>query len=233
MGQRTCSRCGKRILSTNKLGLCQTIETGCSAERQRLERYAKTGKQPTEYWRPAAPCDVCQTPTQSYLGVCKLNPECNAEYLRRKRHGLDAQKKFCAKCGLFIRADNECGICDRPACAAERQAVWHEAHPGKKATYDLSCRAKRKAATFVEDIDPAILITVLGNTCALCGHPLSGKLHLDHIVPLARGGEHSYANTHMTHAGCNVRKHARPWADPYASIRPMLADRCRALAAAA
>jgi 5-methylcytosine-specific restriction endonuclease McrA len=34
-------------------------------------------------------------------------------------------------------------------------------------------------------------------------------MHLDHIVPLARGGEHSYANTQPAHPTCNRRKGAK------------------------
>lgn len=33
--------------------------------------------------------------------------------------------------------------------------------------------------------------------------------HLDHIVPLSKGGEHSYANTQVTHPVCNQRKGSR------------------------
>jgi len=29
---------------------------------------------------------------------------------------------------------------------------------------------------------------------------------LDHIVPLSKGGEHSYANTQPAHLLCNIRK---------------------------
>lgn len=52
-----------------------------------------------------------------------------------------------------------------------------------------------------------------GWTCKLCGEPVdrTGKdKHLrpalDHIVPLARGGQHSRSNTQCTHWVCNSRK---------------------------
>lgn len=35
-------------------------------------------------------------------------------------------------------------------------------------------------------------------------HPMSPSL--DHVVPLARGGEHSRANTRLAHLNCNVRR---------------------------
>ena len=33
--------------------------------------------------------------------------------------------------------------------------------------------------------------------------------HLDHIIPLKRNGEHSYANVQVTHPACNLKKGAR------------------------
>jgi 5-methylcytosine-specific restriction endonuclease McrA len=53
--------------------------------------------------------------------------------------------------------------------------------------------------------------------CGICGepvdqeavwpHPLSPSL--DHIVPLALGGDHSYANTQCSHLRCNQAKQHR------------------------
>jgi 5-methylcytosine-specific restriction endonuclease McrA len=33
-------------------------------------------------------------------------------------------------------------------------------------------------------------------------------MHIDHVIPLARGGEHSYANAQAAHGPCNMRKGA-------------------------
>lgn len=32
---------------------------------------------------------------------------------------------------------------------------------------------------------------------------------LDHILPISVGGQHSYANTRLTHTTCNVRRQNR------------------------
>jgi 5-methylcytosine-specific restriction endonuclease McrA len=48
-----------------------------------------------------------------------------------------------------------------------------------------------------------------GGICGICGEAADPKdWHLDHIVPLALGGEHSYANVQVTHPLCNWRKAA-------------------------
>jgi 5-methylcytosine-specific restriction endonuclease McrA len=46
--------------------------------------------------------------------------------------------------------------------------------------------------------------------CMYCGKRLRGRLyHIDHIVPLSRGGIHSVENMQLTCPQCNISKHAR------------------------
>lgn len=46
--------------------------------------------------------------------------------------------------------------------------------------------------------------------CGLCGKKVDpANWHMDHIVPLSQGGEHSYANMQVAHPFCNVSKGAR------------------------
>lgn len=77
-------------------------------------------------------------------------------------------------------------------------------------------RAREKNA-FVEVVDPLVVFERDNWICQLCGYPVS-KLRgretidvasLDHIIPLAKGGKHSYANTQLAHFTCNSRKGAR------------------------
>lgn len=56
--------------------------------------------------------------------------------------------------------------------------------------------------------------------CAVCQGPMGFyDSHIDHIVPLAAGGEDNLNNLQLTHASCNLRKgvsmpnqEALPWA---------------------
>ncbi|UPW09799.1 HNH endonuclease [Gordonia terrae] len=53
--------------------------------------------------------------------------------------------------------------------------------------------------------------------CGLCGgevlpeweYPHPGSASLDHIVPLSKGGSHTYDNVQLAHLKCNLRKGAR------------------------
>lgn len=68
-------------------------------------------------------------------------------------------------------------------------------------------RARKKQATIVEDVDRAEVLRRSDGVCGICGDPVdSSDFHVDHIVPLSKNGDHSYANTQPAHPLCNLRK---------------------------
>ena len=47
-----------------------------------------------------------------------------------------------------------------------------------------------------------------GIICYLCGEVIPlGQRHVDHVVPITKGGAHSVENLRITHSSCNFRKH--------------------------
>jgi 5-methylcytosine-specific restriction endonuclease McrA len=51
------------------------------------------------------------------------------------------------------------------------------------------------------------LLTLQKGRCAICGKPMDlTGYHIDHIIPLARGGLNNDANIQLTHPKCNLRK---------------------------
>jgi len=78
-------------------------------------------------------------------------------------------------------------------------------------------RRVREQAAMRERFDPLEVYERDGWACGLCHQPVNRKLawpdplspSLDHVVPLAAGGDHSRANTQLAHWICNVRKGAR------------------------
>lgn len=77
-------------------------------------------------------------------------------------------------------------------------------------------RVRVEAAT-VERFDPREVFDRDGWRCGLCGEAIDpGRrwpdpmaVSLDHVVPLAAGGDHSRANTQAAHWICNVKKGVR------------------------
>lgn len=78
-------------------------------------------------------------------------------------------------------------------------------------------RERRRAAKlnqFVEDVQRAVVFERDDYVCMICREPLDMNATwpaplsptLDHIVPLSRGGDHSYVNAQSAHARCNTAK---------------------------
>ena len=92
-----------------------------------------------------------------------------------------------------------------------RQVIrnWHEANPEKVREYALR-HWYRKRANWVEDVDRAVLFARDRGLCGVCGLPVDPlRWQLDHIRPVSRGGEHSYANAQVSHPLCNTIKNDR------------------------
>jgi 5-methylcytosine-specific restriction endonuclease McrA len=75
-------------------------------------------------------------------------------------------------------------------------------------------RRARLMGAFVEDVDHQVVFERDNWTCRLCGKLCDNTVKfphvdaptLDHIVPLANGGEHSYANAQTLCMSCNCAK---------------------------
>jgi hypothetical protein len=71
-------------------------------------------------------------------------------------------------------------------------------------------RRARLADAYVEDVDRASVWSRDSGLCHLCGRPAgAADWQLEHIVPLAAGGAHSYRNTAVSHPFCNQSKNDR------------------------
>lgn len=68
-----------------------------------------------------------------------------------------------------------------------------------------------------EDIDVLAVFNRDGWTCQICFYAVSrydewpspSSPTIDHIVPLSKGGSHTYSNVRLAHHGCNAGKKDR------------------------
>jgi glyoxylate carboligase len=91
---------------------------------------------------------------------------------------------------------------------------WVAAHPEQKRAMGRRSWMKRralKANAFVEAVDPLVVYERDRGVCGICLTQIAAgqKWHIDHIEPLSKGGAHSYDNTQLAHAFCNVSKGAK------------------------
>lgn len=97
------------------------------------------------------------------------------------------------------------------------EKAHREANPEKKRAKDLKRYARKKGAGILETITVADVLERWGSLCHICGiaidlslprHAKDNKwgLHLDHVIPLAKGGNHTLENVRPAHGFCNLSK---------------------------
>jgi len=97
---------------------------------------------------------------------------------------------------------------------ATQVKAWAKANPDKIWGKNARRRARKRGA-FVQRVSRAVVFERDRGRCHLCGKKVDPKnWHLDHIVPLARGGEHSYRNVAVSCPGCNMGKHIKAGGQP-------------------
>ena len=88
-----------------------------------------------------------------------------------------------------------------------RMKAWRLAHLPHCAERERKRRAKKRGALVDMPQEPTPPNTT---RCYICGKRTPRKhLHLDHIVPLAKGGSHTQYNTAWACAACNMSKNAK------------------------
>lgn len=87
------------------------------------------------------------------------------------------------------------------------EAQWRAEHPDVVRDKASIRRALKRNAPVVERIRRAVVWERDGGLCHICGKKADPNYwHLEHLVPLSRGGEHSYRNVAVSHPTCNMRK---------------------------
>lgn len=93
--------------------------------------------------------------------------------------------------------------------AVERTRKWRKNNHSRACDLRLLYHA-RKTASFVEVVRRDVLYERDDGICGICGaHVSPDSFQVDHVIPLSKGGEHSYANTRVAHPLCNNKKGAR------------------------
>lgn len=75
------------------------------------------------------------------------------------------------------------------------------------AGFNMSRVKKAGHGADVEYVDYDIVFERDKGICYLCGKEVDTfNWHLDHIIPISRGGGHTYQNVGITHKSCNLKK---------------------------
>ena len=148
------------------------------------------------------PCEVCINANAKYsLFLYHLNPE------NRKKSSIEWYRHNKLK-------------------RANTNKIWKENNPDKKNASDLRARHRRRArklnngSSFYKEEE---VIALYGSICHICNKNINlslprktsmegweNGLHIDHVVPLSRGGSDTLENVRPAHGACNLKKHANP-----------------------
>lgn len=191
----TCAHCGAEFMgrrwhqkdAEHKRRYCSA---GCDADAKRW-RYIKRTSSPLD-WRE---CQGCQ---QRFIS----------------RNGKD-RCASCPRVTLRIRYSRSCDLC------GSWLTTWqpHQRHCSRVCAR-RAMRDRYRTRLTGAFVEPVYRVKVYERdrwTCRLCGEPvdLTARVPdplaptLDHILPLALGGEHSYANAQCAHYRCNHLKGAK------------------------
>lgn len=86
--------------------------------------------------------------------------------------------------------------------------AWRVANPEYSAVASSQRRAREASADRIESIRREVVFGRDSGVCYLCKLPVNPDAwHLDHIIPLTRGGNHTYDNVAVSHPECNCRKY--------------------------
>lgn len=97
---------------------------------------------------------------------------------------------------------------------------WQANNKERVRAYKAANKARRRS-TFNEGITGVELLAWKKSqpkVCYWCGCGCKRKYHVDHYVPLSKGGKHEIANLVIACPTCNLRKHAK---DPFDFARQM------------
>jgi len=155
------------------------------------------------------------------LGLSSYCRDCNREtkrirYLEQREDVLARRKLYDQDHGAARRSYNHAYYETHRQESIDRMAAWQRAHPDRCVARQRNRRNRVRSNTppALSDVTPVSwqnLIDAFGGRCFYCGG--EGRLEMDHVIPVSRGGRHVLANLVPACGTCNKRKHnAQPLA---------------------
>ena len=160
-------------------------------------------------------CESCSSPfiPQTYQqrycnNGCKVSAAMKAGRLRYVGKRGDKQDRTCGECGSVFAPRDERQLTCSLLCS-------HKLY----SRIGARTRRARMAGVHYEPVDPFKVFDRDKWQCQLCGVKTpkvkrgthdSNAPELDHILPIAKGGSHTYLNTQCACRKCNMKKSDKP-----------------------
>jgi 5-methylcytosine-specific restriction endonuclease McrA len=98
---------------------------------------------------------------------------------------------------------------EHPERNRERVQQWARDNPEKRRAQRALRRYRENGSGTLSAADIMQMYDDQDGLCAYCEIPLFGEYHLDHMIPVSRGGIHDWSNIAIACQPCNQRKHAK------------------------
>lgn len=184
-----CTYCGDNFIKGKRKKFCSKE---CATESYKRSNSKRECVYCKKYFRPSNHRKCCSN-------------EC-----KRKKENLDRKKRWrlrkCKYCGLWKHTVR------RKYCSKEcgRRGV----NLSKELRKNERLKIARRNGQFDADIDIYKLIERDGGHCYLCGDDILFTCHfndpkyptIEHVMPIAKGGTHSWDNVKVACRECNTRK---------------------------
>ncbi len=153
-------------------------------------------------------CDVCKTGTREYQREYRKRPKDP----KKVKHGLSGYTNYKCRCEVCRAANSAYQAKHHERNKDELLAKSAERYARNPERY-LDRNERRRARLLgqcVENVERRVVLKRANYKCEICGDPIVGRWEMDHIVQLAHGGEHSYANVRAAHISCNRKRSRKP-----------------------
>ena len=194
----------------------RTCSRGCMALLNRAESSdaISSERAKARAGRVCAVCEATFNPGRSDTKYCTL--ACRRAATAAYQAAVYVPKRYelaCAECGVeFVSSWSTAYLCGQ-VCRRNRHL---RLNPGVKRVYEVRRSGWKRTGKIVAR-DWERLQRRYASGCAYCG--AQGKMTMDHVVPLSRGGTHTIGNVLPVCGPCNFRKGARcitEWKKPRA-----------------
>ncbi|WP_406122931.1 HNH endonuclease [Streptomyces canus] len=220
--ERPCEICGTIYAPKRRDSLC------CSRACNGL-RYNRLYAARQKAAEPERDCPGCKATFKAWrtdqvycTAVCG-----NRHRARQNYKPADLSERSCARCSTaFTPKQSDSIFCSR-LCSRRvsyirhreqriaAAAAWARANPELRAAIAAQYKAARRAweklnpdSVGIAPRDWRKLVRHYRHRCAYCGGN-QGGLHMDHVIPLSRGGRHAIGNVLPACQGCNLSKGAK------------------------
>ena len=213
---KTCTKCGETKLETEfwlhrsktnpsrRRSRCKPCETAdhaayVEAHREELNAYCRTLRRGNE----------------RHLAVKRAWTETNREKVNRQHR--ERQPIYT----VAYRPQRQKRYREKKTAIYAYIRQWNKNNPARRIQYEARRRAHERNAprndfTFAQWQE---IQEVWDHRCAYCTRRMKGRLDMEHIIPLSKGGSHTASNIVPACRSCNSKKKDGP---PLKPIQPLL-----------